>query len=533
APAPLPTALEKSIAVLPFQNESSDSTNLYFVNGLMAATIGKLQKIEDLRVISRTSSEKYRNSGKGIPEIAEELHVAYLVEGSGQRVGNQVLLNVQLIDAAGDRPVWTQQYSRQVTDIFDLQNEVARQITQAIEAVVTPSELQQIEKKPTENLVAYDYFLQALEPFHTQSQEGYAAAIPLFEQAVAHDDQFALAYADLAICYYFLDLFQADKQYTEQINRYSDQALLYDSQSDISLLSKAFYYFHVRDYRLALPHLEKALEYNPNSTAILQMLSEFYAFRKPNTAKYLEYALRGIQLDVMGQDSTTKSYSYLHLSNALTQAGFLEEAATYVNLSLDFFAENPFATHLKIFIGFAQDRDTEKTVTQLIAEWQRDTTRLDFLQDIGKIYYTTERYDTAYFYYKKLVDARKRNNLRIFQQADASIAFVYQQMGLEEEAEELFRSYEDFCAQDETRYRSMNLAVKHAYLHQVDSAMEQLTLFSTQENYQYWLILLELDPMLVPLHSHPDFENVVQRIKDRFWEDHHQLRQSLVEKELI
>ncbi|MEP2058087.1 MAG: helix-turn-helix domain-containing protein, partial [Maribacter litoralis] len=106
--------IEKSIAVLPFKNESADSTNLYFVNGLMESALNNLQKIEDLRVISRTSVEKYRKTDKGIPEIAEELHVNYLVEGSGQRVGNQVLLNVQLINTSTDTPIWVKQYSREV-----------------------------------------------------------------------------------------------------------------------------------------------------------------------------------------------------------------------------------------------------------------------------------------------------------------------------------------------------------------------------------------------------------------------------------
>ena len=168
----LPTEIEKSIAVLPFKNESSDSLNLYFVNGLMESTLNNLQKIGDLRVISRTSVEQYRNTNKGIPEIAEELNVNYVVEGSGQRVGNQVLLNIQLIKASGDRPIWSEQYSREVEDVFALQNEVARKIADAIKAKVTPAEMKQIEKKPTENLVAYDYYLQALGPYYTGTKEG-------------------------------------------------------------------------------------------------------------------------------------------------------------------------------------------------------------------------------------------------------------------------------------------------------------------------------------------------------------------------
>ncbi|MGB5500027.1 MAG: helix-turn-helix domain-containing protein, partial [Maribacter sp.] len=181
--------IEKSIAVLPFINESSDSTNLYFVNGLMESALNKLQKIEDLRVISRTSVEKYRNTNKALPEIAKELNVNYIVEGSGQRVGDEVLLNIQLIEASSDRHIWAEQYSRKVVDIFALQNEVAKKIADAIQVMVTPAELEQIEKKPTENLLAYDYYLQALDPYYSRTKEGLEKAIPLFEKAIEHDPE--------------------------------------------------------------------------------------------------------------------------------------------------------------------------------------------------------------------------------------------------------------------------------------------------------------------------------------------------------
>jgi len=525
--------IDKSIAVLPFKNESSDSSNLYFINGLMESTLNNLQKIGDLRVISRTSSEKYRNSGKTLPEIAEELQVNYVVEGSGQKVGDQVLLNIQLVEAATDRQIWNEQYTREVTDIFALQKEVAQQITGSIRAVVTPAEREQLARRPTDNLVAYDYFLQAQEYFHTRTPEGYLAAIPLYEKAIAEDESFAHAYANMAISYYLLDIFKREPEYTEQINRFSDQALLYDPQSDVSLLAKAFFYFHTKEFSLALPHLEKALEYNPNSSAALQMLSEYYAFRVPNTAKYLEYALRGIQLEVMGQDSVTNSYGYLQLSNALLQAGFLKEAEKYVDLSLDYFPRNPFGPHLKIFTQFAQDGNARRTADLLIKEWKKDTTRVDILQDIGKIYYTLEQYDSAHFWFEKLVYQRQSRGLDVYLNNNAMMAYVYQKLGFEEEAARLFAVYVDYVAQDETRYQSMNLAVQFAYQQQVDVAMEQLMVFSTQENYQYWLLLLEHDPIMAPLRTHPDFPVVIQDIKDRFWEDHEKLRIKLEEQGLI
>lgn len=525
-------ATEKSIAVLPFKNESSDTTNLYFVNGLMESALGNLQKIEDLRVISRTSVERYRKTDKSIPEIAEELHVNYLVEGSGQRVGNQVLLNIQLIDASTDTPIWVEQYNQEVVDIFALQNDVAKKIADAIEAVVTPAELEQIEKKPTENLLAYDYYLQALDPYYSRTNEGLEKAISLFEKAIAQDPEFALAYANIAISYYLLEMFQIEKQYTEKINSYADKALLYDSKSAESLVAKAFYYIQTKEYKLALPHLDKALEYNPNSSLAVQMLAEFYSHMLPNTNKYLEYALKGVRLTV-ASDSVTQSLNYLQLSNALVSSGFINEALTFIDKSLDFHPENYYAPLLKAFILFAGDGNIGRTRNSLINEWKKDTTRLDILQNIGKLYYIEENYDSAYSHYKKFVEAREANGLDIYLEENAKIALVYKKMGLDTEAEKFFNDFSKYCERDQSIYRSVNLVWKYAYEGKINEAIEQLRLFSEAENYLYWFLLIEDEPLLKPLKSHPEFEGIMQKIKDRFWENQAKLRRSLEQKGLL
>lgn len=522
--------LEKSIAVLPFKNESSDSSNQYFVNGLMESTLSNLQKIEDLRVISRTSVEKYRNTDKSIPELAEELNVSYFVEGSGQKVGDQVLLNIQLIEAAGDKHIWAEQYSRKVVDIFELQNEVAMKIAGAIEVVLTPAELEQIEKKPTENLQAYDYYLQALDLFLPRTKDGLEKAIPLFEKAIAHDPQFALAYAGIAMSYYFLEAGQIELKYTERINNYADKALLYDAKSAESLTAKAFYYLHTEQYRLALPHLEKALEYNPNSALAIQMLADYHFRFVPNTAKYLEYALRGIQLDAAANDSITRSYVYLQLSNALIQTGFIDEALDYVNKALDYNPDNYYAPHLKAFILYARDGNLERTNKLLLREWNKDTTRLDILQDVAKVFYLQENYDSAYFYFKKFVTAREKNGLDIYPFEDAKIGLVYQKVGRVKEAADFYDAFSAYCEKDHSIYKTANLATKYVLEGKEDQAIEQLQLFTKEDNFQYWFLLIEQDPLFKPLKSHPEFAVVMQKIKDRFWDNQARLRRVLEEK---
>lgn len=530
---PMKLEVEKSIAVLPFKNESSDSTNLYFVNGLMEASLGNLQKIEDLRVISRTSVEKYRNSDKNIAEIAAELDVNYIVEGSGQKVGDQVLLNIQLIDAITDTRVWGEQYTHQVVDIFALQNEVAKKIADAIEAKVTESELEQIDKKPTDNMVAYDYYLKAQEPFNRETIDGLLEAIPLFEKAIEEDPKFALVYADLAIAYYYLDLYKKEKQYTETINNYADKALLYDSKLTESLIAKALYYMHIGDYRLAVPHLEKALEYNPNASGVVNILSSIYSNALPNTGKYLEYALKGIQLDV-ADNNITQSYTYLHLSNALVQSGFTDEALFYIDKSLEINPDNPYAPYLKAYIRYAKNQDIKQTLNTLKRELRKDTTRLDILQEVAKLHYFQKEFDSAYHYYKPFNDIRKSQGLGIYPQEDIKIGYTYEKMGHQEEADSLITAYAEYCENDQSIYQPASMAVLYAYEGRYAEAIEQYEEFSTKNHFMYWMILfMTMDPVLDSLKSYPGYNAVIQKIEDRFWENHDRLEETLEEKGLL
>ncbi|MFY0590996.1 helix-turn-helix domain-containing protein [Roseivirga sp.] len=525
---------DKSIAVLPFKNDSGDSSNLYFVNGLMESMLNNLQKIKDLRVISRSSVEKYRNTEKTIPEIAKEMNVGYVLEGSGQKIGDQILLNIQLIEATTDSHLWAEQYDRQFVDVFELQNEVARNIVSSIEVIVTPSELELLEKKPTENLLAFDYYLRALGPLNSQTPDGLRQAIVLLEQALEQDPEFALAYANIAISYYLLERTRIEKKHTEKINSYADKALLYDSKSDKSLIAKYFYYIQTEEYELALPHLEKALEYNPNSSFAIQMLADFYFRIVPNSSKYLEYALKGTQLDVAASDSVTLSYLYLNLGNALIQNGFVNEAILYIDKSLNHFQENYFAPYLNALIMYAKERDLEQGQKSLLKEWKKDTSRLDILQEVANFYYYEEDYDSAFYYFEKFVTARETNGLNVYPQADIWIGKVYEKMGLIEESIGFYQSYAEYCENDETIYKSMSLAMKFANEGEIDRVIEQLNIFAKEDSFQYWtLVFLEVDPIMNNLRGNTAFDEAVEKIKDRFWENQAKLKKSLEVKGLI
>lgn len=526
--------LKKSIAILPFKNMSSDSTNLYFVNGLMESTLNNLQKIQDLRVISRTSVEKYRNTDKTVIEIAEELNVAYLLEGSGQRIGNQVLLNIQLIDASNDMPIWAQQYNNKVVDVFSLQNTVAKKIAEAIKAKVTPAELQQINKKPTENILAYDYYLKGLENQNEQSEAGLNKAILNFEKAIEEDSKYANAHAQIAICYYYLDVNKIEKKYLDKLNEYADNSLLYDSTSELSLIAKALYYINANEFRLAIPYLEKALDYNPNASSVVLILSDIYARVVPDTNKYLTYALKGIKLNVEANDSISKSFIYLNLSNALVQNGFAKEASKYIEESLNYNPENQYSTYLINFIDYANDKDLNSLREKMFIEWRKDTTRADITQELAKTYYFQEDYENALVYYEKYIHVLSTNKIDLYPAENIKIAYTYKKLGFSDKAEKYFNKYKDYLEKDESIYREASLAMLYLYENKPDKAIDAYDKFSLQDGFQYWILLfLEEDPLVKSLSTHPKYDEVFQKIKDRFWENHNRLKKSLKEQELI
>jgi TolB-like protein/AraC-like DNA-binding protein/Tfp pilus assembly protein PilF len=525
---------EKSIAVLPFINDSNDSSNIYIINGLMESILDNLQKIKDLRVISRTSVEKYRDNPKTIREIARELRVNYFVEGSGQRIGDQIQLNIQLIDAPGDRHLWSGQYKREAKDIFNLQAEVAKNIANEIQAIITPEEEERIKKIPTDNLVAYDYFLKGLDLFYQGNREGLEKAIHFFEQAIEHDPEFARAYADIAISYYYLDFEQTEKKHEDLINYYADKALLYDSKLPQSLIAKALYYMHNKAYEQAVPYLEKALQYNPNSALVINFLSDFYANYAPNTEKYLEYALKGIRLDIAAYDSTTASIIYLHVSNAFIQSGFINEAETFINKSLEYNPENLYSAYVKAYILYAKNKNLRQTKQLLIKALDKDSTRLDIMQEVGKICYYMRDYKSAYRYYKKFIAIKKARNWDIYPAENAKIGVVLAKVGLNEKSEKYFEDYRTYAENDKSVYKHLSLAVYYSYYGNTKKAIEQLKLFSEQDYYHYWTILfLKIDPLIDPIKELPEFKSIFKDIETKFWDNHRKIKTSLKEKDLL
>ena len=189
--------MDKSIAVLPFENFSDDKENAYFADGIQDDILTNLSKISDLKVISRTSVMEYRGKSKNVREIGKALGVANILEGSVRRFGNKVRVTVQLIDAINDKHIWAQDYDGELTDVFKIQSDLARQIADNLQAQLSPAEKEQMQRKPTENGEAYLAFVRAhdLQSSAYEDLEKLKLSEQMYERAIALDPNFALAYA--------------------------------------------------------------------------------------------------------------------------------------------------------------------------------------------------------------------------------------------------------------------------------------------------------------------------------------------------
>jgi serine/threonine protein kinase/Tfp pilus assembly protein PilF len=277
--AALNPAFEKSIAVLPFENRSEDKANAYFADGIQDEILTRLSKIADLKVISRTSTQQYKSAQENLPEIAKQLGVAHILEGSVQKSGDSVRVNVQLIKAANDSHVWADTFDRKLTDILSVESEVAKAIAEQLRATLTGQEEQLIAAKPTDNLEAYDAYLRGLA-YSLKTGLNYAdqiAAQSYLKEAVRLDPKFALAWALLsqvdAVGYVMLSL-QPTSALREEARHAADTALNLQPNLAEALYAKGWYHYGcLKDYDTAVRYLQRARQLLPNNSQIPEALA--------------------------------------------------------------------------------------------------------------------------------------------------------------------------------------------------------------------------------------------------------------------
>jgi len=276
-----PKAEIRSLAVLPMANLSGDSAHDYFADGMTETVTSGLAKVGALRVISKSAAMQYKGSTKTLDVIAKELNVDALVEGSVSRVGDRVQVAVQLVDGHNSAPFWKANYDRDLRDIPALQNEVARDVTQAIQVKVTPQEEVRLTRARTIDPKAYDYFLRGKFYSSRQTKDDNQTAIEMFEQAVAADPNFAAAYADLAqVCVWRLFLFTpGEKQWEERAFVAVEKALTLDPDLPEAHLARGRLLWTPANnfpHDKVIQEYHRAIDLNPNLDEAHQQLALVY-----------------------------------------------------------------------------------------------------------------------------------------------------------------------------------------------------------------------------------------------------------------
>jgi TolB-like protein/Flp pilus assembly protein TadD len=257
----------KSIAVLPFENRSEDTSNAYFADGVQDEILTRLSRIRDLKVISRTSSQRYRNSPLSLAEVAKQLGVSNVLEGSVQKTNDHVRVNVQLIQAADDSHLWAETYDRKLTDIFAVESEIAAAIAGTLQAKLTGFEQRAIATRPTQNTEAHHLYLKGTFFSNKRTGSDLRTAIEYFKGAIGKDPNYALAYAGLADAYALFALYggEAPTETVSHAKAAARKALeldetLPEAHSSLGLLL-ALYDF---DFAQSKKEFERAIELNPN-----------------------------------------------------------------------------------------------------------------------------------------------------------------------------------------------------------------------------------------------------------------------------
>ncbi len=321
---------EKSIAVLPFENLSRDPDNAFFANGVQDEILTDLSKIADLKVISRTSVMQYKSGiARNLREIAQQLGVGHLVEGSVQRVANRVRVNAQLIDARNDAHLWAQTYDRDLADVFAIQSEIAKAIADQLQATILPPEKTAIEEKPTKDITAYDLYIRATEEIDLAAdsenpKEHLLHAIGLFDQAIARDPTFFNAYCKLARAHDQLYLFGEDHTSARLTlaKQAIDHALRLQADAGEAHLALALHLYSKLDYDSARKELETARRSLPNDPGIFE-LSGYIDRRQGRWQESTRNLERALELDpnnvsILNQSSTSYQALREYDKNAAT-----------------------------------------------------------------------------------------------------------------------------------------------------------------------------------------------------------------------
>jgi adenylate cyclase len=316
----------KSIAVLPFDNLSRDPDNAFFAEGVQDEILTRLAKVADLKVIARTSTQKFKSVPENLPDIAKQLGALNILEGSVQKANDQVRVNVQLINALTNTHLWAEIYDRKLTDIFAVESDIAKTIADTLQAKLTGSEKQMMASQPTADTTAYEFYHKGRSLWEKRTGDNIPKAIEFYEQAIARDPNYALAYAGLANAYVLLPFYTTAARRSDSLAKTKEaalKALSLDSKLAEAHVALGKYDFFTMDLAGSLREYQRAIELKPNHATAHQWLGNDSLVSYGRFDEAIAEAKRAIELDplspIINADLGVTLYLARHYDDAIEQ----------------------------------------------------------------------------------------------------------------------------------------------------------------------------------------------------------------------
>ncbi len=539
--------LEKSIAVLPFINDSPGDSNNYVINGLWAEVINNLQTIKDLRVLSRTSTEQYKGPSKPtILEIAKKLGINYIVEASGQKLGNTFRLRVTLIKAKDkETTMWAKPYEQEIYEVKDyinMQSKIAQAIAAELKTVITPDEKQLFEKTPTANLTAYDFYQRGREEylnyyFDRTNREALKKAEDLYRQALIHDSTYALAYTGLAWAYWDKHYLQdyLSKSFMDSVPILCDIALTYDNQLSEAFTLKGTYYSQTGQWEQAAEEFDKAIKFNPNDWMAYRGKGEFY--RETDWISSIKYYHEAASINRGPELPDLLS----NLGYAYACAGFPEKAKQFYEdkLKLDGDSADYYSELLR---NDLDPGNLDKSIGFCIKSIENGSTNILIPIQLADYYANLGSHEESLNYYKKYIEILKSHGDKSVMHRMNRIGYAFRQNGYKEEAEYYFNEQIKYCersAEEGRHYEQMlytyyDLAGVYCFKGERERAYENLRIFNKKPMMSSWMVsLIKKDPLFKSIRNEPEFKQIVRDVEVKYQAEHDRVKKWLEEQGML
>jgi TolB-like protein len=531
---------EKSIAVLPFINDSPSDSNKYFINGIMEEILNNLQKIKDFRVVSRTSTDQYKDRVRPtVPEIARKLKVNYIIEGSGQKYGNKFVLRVQLIAAKNERHLWAKSFDREIkrtSDIINIQSEIAQLIATELKTTITPEEKLLIERSPTTNLTAYNLFLKAedykKEYIKSHALSSYETSLNLYNEALEYDSVFARAYTGLAELYYNRYFYQTyfKENFLDTVRYYNNKALKINDHLDLSYYLEGWICGNYGDAKGALYNFDMALTLNPNNALSYRGKGMTLILLMDDFVHGIENYQKALTL-IQGEE---RPAMIRRLARAYLDAGFIEKAR-----SLCVEAYNLDGRELDYLSALAWIEFNSGNFLESVKAG-RKATAIDSTFDIDLFIYNLapNNGEEAFQHAKKLAATlAKRGELSLSE--THRIGYAFYMKGKFKEADSYFKEQirygeegiklNRFMTQRRSAY--YDLAATYAFVGQKEKAYKYLNEFATRDFFPlWWIILIKNDPLFKSIQNEARFQNIIHDMQNKYNAEHERVRKWLEEQ---